>query len=259
MGNFLFQGPTSCGKTETAKIISNELGVPLIRYDMSAYSERHTVATLLGSPPGYIGFNDGIGGGKLINDINQNPHCVLLLDEIEKAHPDVLKILLQVMDYGKVSSNSGKDAYFSKVIIIMTSNLGSKEAEKKAIGFGSNDNSGKIDEHIKNFLAPEFRARLDAIIKFNKLSEEDMINITRDHLNEFVKSVIEHKVTLNYTDEVVKKIAKDSYTSNLGARNIQNIITNDIKSKLARVILGNEHEISLEKELILNNNTIDIR
>ena len=258
MGNFLFQGPTSCGKTETAKIISKELGIPLIRYDMSAYSERHTVATLIGSPPGYIGFNDGVGGGKLINDINQNPHCVLLLDEIEKAHPDVLKILLQVMDYGKVSSNSGKDAYFSKVIIIMTSNLGSKEAERKAIGFGSNDNSGKIDEHIKNFLAPEFRARLDAIIKFNKLSEDDMVNIARDHLNDFVKSVVNHKVTLKYNDEVVRKIAKDSFVSNLGARNIQNIITNDIKSKLARAILANETDNVIEKNIILNENTIDI-
>jgi len=258
MGNFLFQGPTSCGKTETAKIISSELGIPLIRYDMSTYSEKHTVATLIGSPPGYIGYNDGVGGGKLVNDVNQHPHCVLLLDEVEKAHPDVLKILLQIMDYGKLTSSSGKEAYFSKVIIIMTSNLGSKDAERPVIGFGNSDNSSKVDEHIKNFLAPEFRARLDSIIKFRKLGIIDMEQIVKLRMEELSTELMGHNLSLIINDDVITKIAADSFDSNLGARNIQNIITNVIKPKFAKVILGNDNNMAIKKTLSLNNNVIDI-
>lgn len=265
MGNFLFQGPTSCGKTETAKIIAKELGIPLIRYDMSAYKEKHTVATLLGSPPGYIGYNDGaVGGGKLISDITNNPHCVLLLDEVEKAHPDVLTILLQIMDYGKITSSSGQDAYFSKVILIMTSNLGSKESEKPSIGFGNqsvNNNTENVNEFIKDFLAPEFRARLDTIIRFNKLKLSDMVEITNNKLVDFTKELEKHNLSIEIDSDVVNKIAQDSFDSNLGARNIQNVISNDIKSKVAKYILSNttsNTKKQVQKRLVKVNNSIDL-
>lgn len=258
MGNFLFQGPTSCGKTETAKIIAKELGIPLIRYDMSAFSEKHTVATLIGSPPGYIGYNDGIGGGKLINDIDQNPHCVLLLDEIEKSHPDVLKILLQIMDYGKLTSSGGKEAYFSKVIVIMTSNIGSKDSEKSVIGFGNNDNFGKIDEFIKDFLPPEFRARLDTIIKFKKLDIDDITKIVKLRMDEFSTELKGYNLSVDISEDVISRIANDSFNSNLGARNIQNIITNVIKPKFAKVILSNTSHANIKKTVSLKDNVIDI-
>jgi ATP-dependent Clp protease ATP-binding subunit ClpA len=199
LGNFLFQGPTSTGKTYTAQLISDTLKIPLLRYDMSAFMEKHTVSTLIGSPPGYVGFGDGqVGNGKLITDIENNPHCVLLMDEIEKAHKDVLNILLQIMDYGKLTSSSGKEVYFSKVILIMTSNLGSFDSQKSPIGFAktqSEFSKGKIDESINKFLAPEFRARIDNIIHFNSLSLDNLKDITKMQIENLSSNLAKNMIT----------------------------------------------------------------
>lgn len=260
MGNFLFQGPTSSGKTETAKLIAKTMGIPLIRYDMSAYSERHTVATLIGSPPGYVGFGDGSSGsGKIINDIEKNPHCVLLLDEIEKAHPDVLNILLQIMDYGKLTSSSGKDVYFPKVILIMTSNAGAADAEKNSIGFSKTNTTHKIDESISMFLAPEFRARIDSIIKFNKLSKDNIISIADAQLNDFNHVLKTHNIAISWDSNVLTHIADKAMDSKLGARFVQSFIASGIKTKIAKIILERHDDKKLTKQIILSDqNTIDI-
>lgn len=259
MGSFLYQGQSSVGKTESAKIIAESLGIPLIRYDMSEYHERHTVAKLLGSPPGYIGHGSDIGNGKIINDIEKNPHCVLLIDEIEKAHPDILNIFLQVMDYGKLSSSSGKDVYFNKVILIMTSNLGSREASKNIIGFGSNDRSSEIiSESIKKFLAPEFRARLDAIIKFNKLSKDNLQQIAANQLDMMNKTLQESGIKAMVSNNVLDYIADKSLTSELGARNIQNIISTEITSKIAEMILTMQDNSGKELSFDVVNGSIAI-
>lgn len=262
LGNFLFQGFTSTGKTETAKIIAESLGIPLIRYDMSAYQEKHTVSTLIGAPPGYIGFSDSDkGGGKLINDIERNPHCVLLLDEIEKAHKDVLNILLQIMDYGKLTSSSGKAVYFSKVIVIMTSNIGTQDAMRKTIGFNNSDNSTEvISESIKKFLSPEFRARIDSIIKFNKLEKTDMSKIISKQLTALNTNLKEHNITLNVNDDIITYLSDESYKSELGARFIQNLISSQIMTKVAKLILENpENTTPITKNIVVENGNIIIQ
>lgn len=262
LGNFLFQGFTSTGKTETAKIIAESLGIPLIRYDMSAYQEKHTVSTLIGAPPGYIGFSDSDkGGGKLINDIERNPHCVLLLDEIEKAHKDVLNILLQIMDYGKLTSSSGKSVYFSKVIVIMTSNIGTQDAMRKTIGFHNSDNSTEvISESIKKFLSPEFRARIDSIIKFKKLDKTDMYKIITNQLVSLNSNLKEHNITLNVNDDTITYLSDESYKSELGARFIQNLISSQIMTKVAKLILENpENTTPITKNIVVENGNIIIQ
>lgn len=262
LGNFLFQGFTSTGKTETAKIIAESLGIPLIRYDMSAYQEKHTVSTLIGAPPGYIGFSDSDkGGGKLINDIERNPHCVLLLDEIEKAHKDVLNILLQIMDYGKLTSSSGKSVYFSKVIVIMTSNIGTQDAMRKTIGFNNSDNSTEvISESIKKFLSPEFRARIDSIIKFKKLDKTDMYKIITNQLVSLNSNLKEHNITLNVNDDTITYLSDESYKSELGARFIQNLISSQIMTKVAKLILENpENTTPITKNIVVENGNIIIQ
>ncbi len=262
LGNFLFQGPTSTGKTYTAQLIADTLNIPLLRYDMSGFMEKHTVSTLIGSPPGYVGFGDGqSGNGKLITDIEKHPHCVLLMDEIEKAHKDVLNILLQIMDYGKLSSSSGKEVYFSKVILIMTSNLGSQDAQKSQIGFGNSQedfSKSKIDESITKFLAPEFRARLDNIIHFNTLSIDNLKNITKMQIDDLSTSLSKNNISFEISDDVINKIANDSFASKLGVRNIESTISKHIKTKLARIILNTDNENKHLKASLVNN-TIDIQ
>ena len=266
LGNFLFQGPTSTGKTYTAQLIADTLNIPLLRYDMSAFRERHTVATLIGSPPGYVGYGDGnVGNGKLINDIEKYPHCVLLMDEIEKAHKDVLNILLQIMDYGKLSSSSGKEVYFSKVILIMTSNLGSQDAQKSPIGFSNNQETfskEKINENINKFLAPEFRARVDNIIHFNTLTIDNLKVIAKNQLDDLSNGLVSKKIILEISDDVIEKIANDSFNSKLGVRNIEAIISKTIKTKLARIILNMnslEGQMKTLKTVLTPDKTIDIQ
>ena len=259
LGNFLFQGMTSSGKTETAKLIAESLGIPLIRYDMSGYQEKHTVNTLIGSPPGYLGFGDTAGNGRLINDIENNPNCVLLLDEIEKAHPEVLTILLQIMDYGKLSSSAGKDVYFNKVIVVMTSNLGSRDAEKPTIGFGNMDKSAAvIDESINRHLTPEFRARLDSIIKFKSLTVESMEKIVEQQISDLNVQLSKQNIQLELTEDAMKKIAKDSHASKLGARNIQTVISKNIKTHVAKILLTNPPKKVTYKRIVVNENGLDV-
>ena len=260
MGNFLFQGTTSTGKTETAKIISESLGIPLLRYDMSAFKERHTVSTLIGSPPGYVGFNEGNGGGKLIADIEKHPHCVLLLDEIEKAHPDILTVLLQVMDYGRLTSSSGKDVYFNKVILIMTSNVGGQASVKPKIGFGNQDQSAEIiNDAMADLFLPELRARIDNTIKFNRLTIDNVKQIVRNQIEKFAKDMAQHKINLTVEDGVIDRIAADSFKTNLGARNIQHIIAKDIQPKIARLILNEpKRSKQIKKSVVLKEGIIDV-
>jgi ATP-dependent Clp protease ATP-binding subunit ClpA len=179
IGNFLFLGPTGTGKTELAKLLSEYLGMKLLRYDMSEYQERHTVAKLIGAPPGYVGYDDGnLGGGLLISDIEKNPNCIILMDEIEKAHPDVSNILLQMMDEGSVTSSNGKKADCRNAIIVLTSNLGAADNEKNTIGFTTAlEKNGEDDRAVKDFFKPEFRNRLDGVVKFNKLDQLSMRKI----------------------------------------------------------------------------------
>lgn len=263
LGNFLFQGPTSTGKTYTAQLIADTLNIPLLRYDMSGFMEKHTVSTLIGSPPGYIGYGDGqIGNGKLISDIENNPHCVLLMDEIEKAHKDVLNVLLQIMDYGKLSSSSGKEVYFSKVILIMTSNLGSQDAQKSPIGFNNKHDSFSkniIDESISKFLAPEFRARIDNIIHFNSLTLDNLKTITNLQLNDLKNNLSKKKINFDFDNAVVEKIAKDSFDSKLGVRNIEATISKYVKTRLARHILNKSDDEYMNLVAKISNNTIDIQ
>jgi len=192
MGNYLFTGPTGVGKTETAKSLSNLLGMTLVRFDMSEFMEKHTVSKFIGSPPGYVGYGDGkAGNGVLITELEKNPNCILLLDEVEKAHPDVLNVLLQLMDNGMVSSSSGKSVSARNALIIMTSNLGAADAERSKIGFGDNDNTQASVEAVKNFFTPEFRNRLDAVVKFGKLEQEQIKLIAEKFLKDVAVSAEE--------------------------------------------------------------------
>ena len=243
MGSFLFTGPTGVGKTELAKQMAEELGLTLLRYDMSEYMEKHTVSKLIGAPPGYVGFDDSnAGSGLLIQDINQNPNCLLLLDEIEKAHPDVVNILLALMDSGQVTGSTGKKADFRNGILVMTANLGAKAGEENAIGFGSQEKTGEDDKATKAFFAPEFRNRLDAIVKFHKLST---LNVKRI-VNKFTKEMNEllkergHKIKLSET--AIDKIVELGYDSKMGARPIERTINDMIKVPVSKMILFEDLE-----------------
>lgn len=236
----LFQGPTSSGKTETARILADTMAIPLKRYDLSAYQEKHTVSKLIGSPPGYVGFGDGnSGSGQLINDIEANPHCVLLMDEIEKAHPEVLNILLQIMDYGTLESSSGKKVYFDNVILILTTNLGSQASTKETIGFMKpvDAKKTKIDESVSMFLTPEFRARLDGVVHYNGLNDIVLEKIIDKQIGDLNSKLSKHdttiKLTKNAKDAMVERVKK----SNLGARNSQVLINDIIKSPLSKMVM----------------------
>jgi ATP-dependent Clp protease ATP-binding subunit ClpA len=237
-GGYLFVGPTGVGKTEVAKQLAESLGVKLLRYDMSEYMERHTVSKLIGAPPGYVGHGDGAAGdGKLINDIDANPHCVLLLDEIEKAHPDIFNVLLQVLDNGALTSSSDKTVSFRNVIIIMTSNVGVREASKRAIGFGSSERKGADDKAINDLFAPEFRNRLDAIVKFSKLTPENIAKVVDKFLGGLIGMAAEKNVDLTITDEARAWLAEKGFDEEMGARPLARVIHQTIKEPLARQML----------------------
>jgi len=221
MGAFLFTGPTGVGKTELAKQLSEELGLQLLRYDMSEYQEKHTVAKLIGAPPGYVGFEDNnTGGGALINEIQKHPNCVLLMDEIEKAHPDVVNVLLQLMDDGRITGSNNKTADFRNGILIMTSNLGAAEGEGNKIGFGNQEKTGEDDKAMKDFFKPEFRNRLDAICKFDKLSTLNVKRIVNKFIAELNVLIKErgHKIILSET--AIDEIVSLGYDPKMGARPI---------------------------------------
>ena len=237
-GSYLFTGPTGVGKTEAARTLAKTLGVPLLKYDMSEYMEKHSVSKLIGAPPGYVGYGEGnAGSGKLINDIDTSPYAVLLLDEIEKAHPDVFNILLQVMDDGKLSSSTGKTVSFRNIILIMTSNAGASELAKNRIGFGSADNIGGDEPIIKKMFTPEFRNRLDAIVKFDRLKPEHMLIIVDKFIAQLSAQTADRNVILDMDAEARQWLATHGYDKEMGARPLLRVITDNIKKPLSRLMV----------------------
>jgi ATP-dependent Clp protease ATP-binding subunit ClpA len=238
VGCFLFVGPTGCGKTETAKQLAEKMNMPLVRFDMSEYQEKHSVAKLIGAPPGYVGFEDN--AGQLITKLQETPNCILLLDEIEKSHPDVSNILLQFMDNGFVTGSNGKQADGRNTILIMTSNLGASDAEKNTIGFGDLDQSGEDNKAVKKFFPPEFRNRLDAIVKFGKLQKETVKIIVDKFVRELNTQIKDKHVEIVLNDESRDWLAEHGYEPKMGARPLARLIDNQIKSPLSRKILFGE-------------------
>ena len=235
IGCFLFVGPTGVGKTEAAKQLSQNLNVKLLRFDMSEFQEKHSVAKFIGSPPGYVGFDDN--AGQLITGIQENPHCVLLLDEVEKAHPDVLNVLLQLMDNGFITGSNGKKADGRNVIIIMTSNLGASDAEKNKIGFSSLQKDIDFKDSVNVFFAPEFRNRLDAVIKFDKLSHDTMVKIVNKFIDELNQLIKDKHIHVKLTKQAVEFLIKKGFNSKMGARPLQRTINEQIKLPISKEIL----------------------
>ena len=235
IGSFVFMGPTGVGKTETAKQLAKQLGVELVRFDMSEYQEKHAVAKLIGSPPGYVGYEDS--AGLLITKLQEHPNCVLLLDEIEKAHPDVSQILLQVMDNGKLMGSNGKEADARNCVLILTTNLGATEAEKNTIGFSSEWEGTYEDTELKKFFAPEFRNRLDGTITFGKLSKEIMMKIVGKFLVELRDMVQPKNITIKIDDKALDVLVDKGFNPKMGARPLQRVIDKEIKRPLSREML----------------------
>jgi len=237
--SFIFLGPTGTGKTELAKLLSKNLDMPLLKYDMSEYSEKHSVSSLIGPPPGYVGFGDSqVGGGRLINDLSKNPHSILLFDEVEKAHPDIFNIFLQMLDEGRITSSNGKEVNCKNTIIIMTSNLGSADSEKNNIGFGSQEKIGEDDKAIKEFFKPEFRNRVDLICKFGKLDTLAIKKIVVKFTEELKKSLFDkHNISLNLSEPVVDYLAEQGYDKKMGARPLSRKIDQLIRVPLSKKVL----------------------
>jgi len=238
IASLLFVGPTGVGKTEVSKQLAISLAIPLIRYDMSEYQEKHTVARLIGAPPGYVGYEEG---GLLIEAIKKNPHCVLLLDEIEKAHVDVFNVLLQVMDYATLTDNTGKKADFRNVILIMTSNAGAREASKNIIGFGDRiESGGAVTKEVERVFSPEFRNRLDNIVVFNKIDEVMALQIAKKAMNQFQQKLLIKNIKLKVTDNLYTWLSKKGYSEAYGAREINRVVQQEIKTYFVDEVLFGE-------------------
>jgi ATP-dependent Clp protease ATP-binding subunit ClpA len=234
IGSFLFSGPTGVGKTEVAKQLAFIMGIELIRFDMSEYMERHAVSRLIGAPPGYVGFDQG---GLLTEAISKKPHAVLLMDEIEKAHPDVFNVLLQVMDHGTLTDNNGRKADFRNVVIVMTTNAGAETLNKSTIGFTTRREQGDEMADIKRLFTPEFRNRLDAIISFRALDEEIILRVVDKFLLELESQLAEKKVEVTFTDKLRAHLAKKGFDPLMGARPMQRLIQDTIRRALADELL----------------------
>ncbi len=234
IGNYLFSGPTGVGKTEVARQLASVLGIELIRFDMSEYMERHSISRLIGAPPGYVGFDQG---GMLTDSIDQHPHCVLLLDEIEKAHPDLFNILLQVMDHGKLTDHNGKTVDFRNVILIMTTNAGAADMAKAAIGFGRDMRVGEDEDAIKRMFTPEFRNRLDAVIAFAPLSQEVVARVVEKFVMQLEAQLADRNVTIELSSAAKEWLAERGYDKLYGARPLARVIQEHIKKPLAEELL----------------------
>ena len=234
IGSFLFAGPTGVGKTEVCRQLARIMGVELVRFDMSEYMERHTVSRLIGAPPGYVGYDQG---GLLTEEVTKHPHCVLLLDEVEKVHPEVFNLLLQVMDHGTLTDNNGRSADFRNVVLIMTTNAGAHEMSRSSIGFVAQDNSTDGMEVLKKMFTPEFRNRLDAMIQFGPLSSDVIKTVVDKFLEEVQVQLDEKKVVLEVTEEAREWLAVNGYDQAMGARPMQRLIQSKIKKELAEDIL----------------------
>jgi ATP-dependent Clp protease ATP-binding subunit ClpA len=254
VGAFVFMGPTGTGKTETAKALAKNLGVKLVRFDMSEYQEKHSVSKLIGSPPGYVGFEEN--AGLLITKIQENPNCVLLLDEIEKSHPDVSTILLQMMDNGFITGSNGKQADCRNIILIITTNAGASDAEKNKIGFGTQEVTYS-DAALKKFFAPEFRNRLDAVVTFSKLTKETMTKVVEKFIEELRAQVKEKGVKIRINKEALEYLIDKGFDPKMGARPLQRVIDKDIKRNLAKMMLfgalknGGTANITLDKDQLM--------
>lgn len=234
IGNYLFAGPTGVGKTEVAKQLADTLGVELLRFDMSEYMEKHAVSRLIGAPPGYVGFDQG---GLLTDGIDQHPHCVLLLDEIEKAHPDVFNILLQVMDHGTLTDHNGRSVDFRNVVLIMTSNAGAAEQAKAAIGFGRDRREGEDTAAIERTFTPEFRNRLDAVISFAPLGKETILSVVEKFVLQLEAQLMDRNVSIELTRAAAEWLADEGYDDKMGARPLGRVIQEHIKKPLAEELL----------------------
>jgi ATP-dependent Clp protease ATP-binding subunit ClpA len=237
--SFIFLGPTGTGKTELAKLLSKNLDMPLLKYDMSEYGEKHSVSSLIGPPPGYVGFGDSqVGGGRLISDLSKNPHSILLFDEVEKAHPDIFNIFLQMLDEGRITGSNGKEVNCKNTIIIMTSNLGSSDSERNNIGFGNQEKTGEDDKAIKEFFKPEFRNRVDLICKFKKLDLLSIKKIVVKFTEELKKTLMDkHNISLNLTEPVIEYLAENGYDNKMGARPLARKIDVMIRVPISKKIL----------------------
>jgi ATP-dependent Clp protease ATP-binding subunit ClpA len=252
VGSFLFVGPTGVGKTEVAKQLASGMGVKLVRFDMSEFQEKHSVAKFIGAPPGYVGFDDN--AGQLITSLQETPNCVLLLDEVEKAHPDVLTVMLQLMDNGFITGSNGKKADGRNAIIVMTSNLGAADAEKNGVGFGSLERDGDPKDAVNKFFAPEFRNRLDGIVKFGKLDQVNMIKVVKKFIDELNALVKDKNIHVKPNAEAVEFLIAKGFNSKMGARPLQRTIDEMIKKPLSKEILfgklanGGVVEVSVEND-----------
>jgi ATP-dependent Clp protease ATP-binding subunit ClpA len=248
IASYLLTGPTGVGKTELAKRLAQSMSMKLCRYDMAEYQERHTVSKLIGSPPGYVGHADGkAGDGLLINQLEDNPNCVLLLDEVEKAHPDLMSVLLSLLDEGTITSSTGKVVSAKNAIIIMTSNLGARDAAIKSIGFNEETYNAKaVDDAVNNYFAPEFRNRLDGVVKFNSLTRNDMKRIVIKFLGELETYVEGRHIVINWGPELVAMLEDKGYDPAMGARPLARLINETVKLPLAKYLLDNNKDYTLD-------------
>ena len=234
IGCYLFSGPTGVGKTEVARQLSIALGIELVRFDMSEYMERHTVSRLIGAPPGYVGFDQG---GLLTDSVDQHPHCVLLLDEIEKAHPDLFNILLQIMDHGKLTDNNGKQVDFRNVILIMTTNAGAADLAKPMMGFTRKKREGDDSEAINKLFSPEFRNRLDAVVSFSHLSQDVIGNVVEKFVMQLEAQLADRLITIELSQDAKDWLVERGYDEQMGARPMSRVIQEYIKKPLAEHVL----------------------